>query len=127
MKPDQTLDNFTDVVRRELNPSIVVSLPALADARGGGGGHGLPSRGNSQLIIRRYGSPLEGIRSIAFLAKGLAWSSVCRLSFGSDIHSRMIFRRVSCSGFMLKILCSKTVGDGSITAAPMDSLLRYGS
>jgi hypothetical protein len=29
------------------------------------------------------------------------------LSFGSDIHSRMIFRRVSCSGFMLKILCSK--------------------
>jgi hypothetical protein len=29
------------------------------------------------------------------------------LSFGSDIHSRMIFRRVSCSGFMLKNLCSK--------------------
>src|SRR6266511_4096692 len=49
-----------------------------------------------------YGSPLDGIRSIAFLAKGLACSSVCRLSFGSDIHSRMIFRRVSCSGFMLK-------------------------
>jgi hypothetical protein len=64
-------------------------------------------RGNSHLIICRYGSPLDAIRSIAFLAKGLACSSVCRLSFGSDIHSRMIFRRVSCSGFMLKILCSK--------------------
>jgi hypothetical protein len=58
-------------------------------------GHGLPMRGNSHLIICRYGSPLDGIRSIAFLAKGLACSSVCRLSFGSDIHSRMIFRRVS--------------------------------
>src|SRR5262249_28013133 len=68
-------------------------------------------RGNSQLIICR--SPLDGIRSIAFLAKGLACSSVCRLSFGSDIHSRMIFRRVSCSGFMLKILCSLNGVDGS--------------
>ena len=29
-------------------------------------------RGNSHLIICRYGSPLDGIRSIAFLAKGLA-------------------------------------------------------
>jgi hypothetical protein len=47
-------------------------------------------------------SPLDGIRSIAFLAKGLACSSVCRLSFGSDIHSRMIllvFR------LHVKILC----------------------
>src|SRR6266853_100788 len=61
-------------------------------------------RGNSHLIICRYGSLLDGIRSIAFLAKGLACSSVCRLSFGSDIHSRMIFRRVSCSGLMLKIM-----------------------
>jgi putative ABC transport system substrate-binding protein len=26
----------------------------------------------------------------------------CRLSFGSDIHSRMILRRASCSGFMSK-------------------------
>jgi len=77
-------------------------------------GYGLPMRGNSHLIICRYGSPLEGIRSIAFLAKGLACSSVCRLSFGSDIHSRMTFRRVSCSGFMLKILCSKLSVDGSI-------------
>jgi hypothetical protein len=67
-------------------------------------GHGLPMRGNSHLIICRYGSPLDGIRSIAFLAKGLACSSVCRLSFGSDIHSRMILRRVSCSGLMLNPL-----------------------
>jgi hypothetical protein len=65
-------------------------------------GHGLPMRGNNHLIICRYGSPLDGIRSTAFLAKGLACSSVCRLSFGSDIHSRMIFRRASCSGFMSK-------------------------
>jgi hypothetical protein len=59
---------------------------------------GLPMRGNSHLIIFRYGSPLDGSRSIAFLAKGLACSSVCRLSFGSDIHSRMILRRVSSQG-----------------------------
>src|SRR6478735_7527377 len=65
---------------------------------------GLPMRGNSHLIIFRYGSSLDGIRSIAFLAKGLACSSVCRLSFGSDIHSRMILRRVSCSGFILNPL-----------------------
>src|SRR6202521_1960466 len=74
-------------------------------------------RRNSHLIICRYGSPLDGVRSIAFLAKGLACSSVCRLSFGSDIHSRMIFRRVSCSGFMLKILCS--VVDASIELASL--------
>ena len=67
-------------------------------------GHGLPMRGNNHLIICRYGSPLDGICSTAFLAKGLACSSVCRLSFGSDIHSRMIFRRASCSGFMSKFL-----------------------
>jgi hypothetical protein len=70
-------------------------------------GHGLPMRGNNHLIICRYGSPLDGIRSTAFLAKGLACSSVCRLSFGSDIHSRMIFRRASCSGFMSKFLWSQ--------------------
>src|SRR6266478_5460616 len=79
-------------------------------------------RGNSHLIICRYGSLLDGIRSIAFSAKGLACSSVCRLSFGSDIHSRMIFRRVSCSGFMLKILCS--VVDASIELAPSHVVLR---
>jgi hypothetical protein len=66
-----------------------------------------PVRGNSQLITRRYGSPRDGMRSIAFLAKGLACSSVRRLSPGSDIHSRMIFRRIPCSGLMLKILCYK--------------------
>src|SRR6202011_1850524 len=66
--------------------------------------HAFPVRGNSQFFPRRYGSPLDGIRSIAFLAKGLACSSVCRLSLGSAIHSRMIFRRISCSGFMLEIL-----------------------
>src|SRR4051812_48154986 len=69
-------------------------------------------RGNSHLIICRYGSPLDGTRSIAFLAKGLACSSVCRLSFGSDIHSRMILRRASCSGFMSKSFNS-TVVDGN--------------
>src|SRR3954462_15201544 len=63
---------------------------------------GLPVRGRSQLIILLCGSPLGGIRSVAFLAKELACSSLCRLSFGSDIHSRMIFRRASCSGFMFK-------------------------
>src|SRR5205814_9641597 len=73
-------------------------------------------RGNSHLIICRYGSPLDGIRSIAFLAKGLACSSVSRFSFGSDIHSRMIFRRASCSGIMLNILCAKALVDGSIKA-----------
>jgi hypothetical protein len=34
------------------------------------------------------------------------------LSFGSDIHSRMIFRRVSCSGFMSKSF-GQTVVDGT--------------
>jgi hypothetical protein len=68
------------------------------------GGHDLLMRGNGHLIICRYGSALDGIRSIAFLAKGLACSSLCPLSFGSDIHSRMILRRVWCSGFMLNPL-----------------------
>jgi hypothetical protein len=53
-------------------------------------GHGLPTRGNNHLNICRYGSPLDGIPSIAFLAKGLACSSVCRLSFGSG--SRLSWR-----------------------------------
>ena len=68
---------------------------------------GLPVRGNSQLVTCPCGSPLDGIRSVVFLAKALACSSVCRLSLGSAIHSRMIFRRIACSGFMLKILCDK--------------------
>jgi hypothetical protein len=36
--------------------------------------------------------------------KVFACSSVCRLSLGRDIHSRMIFRRCSCSGFNFKSL-----------------------
>jgi len=65
-------------------------------------------RGNSHLIIFRYGSPLDGIRSIAFLAKGLACSSVCRVSFGSDIHSRMILRAAAlfpgcCRSFVTNV------------------------
>jgi hypothetical protein len=71
------------------------------------GGHGLPMRGNSHLIICRYGSALDGIRSIAFLAKGLACSSLCRLSFGSDIHSRMILRRELVFRLHVKILWSQ--------------------
>src|SRR5271169_761433 len=63
--------------------------------------HGLPARGSGHFIIRACGSSLNAIRSIAFLAKVLTCSSVCRLSFGRDIHSRIIFRRSSCSGFML--------------------------
>jgi hypothetical protein len=66
----------------------------------------LPMRGDSRLIICWYGLRLDGIRSIAFLAKGLACSCVYRLSIKSNIHSRMIFRRASCSGFMLKVPCS---------------------
>src|SRR5258708_39342256 len=80
------------------------------------GDHGLPMLGNSHLIICRYGSLLDGIRSIAFLAKGLAYFSVCPLSFGRDIHSRIIFRRVSCSRLMLNPSLS-TVVDGSISSA----------
>jgi hypothetical protein len=47
----------------------------------------------------------------------LACSSVCRLSFGSDIHSRIIFRRVSCSGFMFKIPWSQAWS--SISETPL--------
>ena len=72
---------------------------------------GLPVRGRSQLIILLCGSPLDGIRSVAFLAKELACSSLCRLSFGSDIHSRMIFRRSSCSGFIVKSLVSMVISE----------------
>jgi hypothetical protein len=66
--------------------------------------HALPVRGSSQLIIFLCGSRTDRIRSVTLLAKVLACSSVCRLSFGSDIHSRMIFRRSSCSGFIFHIL-----------------------
>jgi hypothetical protein len=57
--------------------------------------HGLPMRGNSHLIICRYGSPLDGIRSIAFLAKGLACSvqiPVVRLVNRQDRRSRIVVR-----------------------------------
>ena len=66
--------------------------------------HCLPVRGSSQLIILLCGSLVGGSRSMAFLAKVFACSAVCRLSLGRDIHSRMIFRRCSCSGFNFKSL-----------------------
>jgi Transposase DDE domain len=61
-------------------------------------GHGLSMRGNSHLIICRYGSPLDGIRPIAFLAKGLALlfglSLVLRKRhpFADDFAARLMFR-----------------------------------
>jgi hypothetical protein len=60
-------------------------------------------RGNSQAIILRCGTPLQRnlCFSSNFSAKAAAWSSVCRLSRWSDIHSRMIVRRALCSGFIL--------------------------
>ena len=54
-------------------------------------------RGSSHLIICPYGSPLDGIRSIAFLAKGLACFSVCRFVFrkrhplADDFSARLVF------------------------------------
>jgi hypothetical protein len=53
-------------------------------------------------MILRCGFPLQRnlCFSKAFVAKAVACSSVCRLSLGSDIHSRMIVRRASCSGFI---------------------------
>src|SRR5436190_16960006 len=59
-------------------------------------GHALPMRGSSQLIIPPVWVAAAGRDSLhRLLSKGLACSSVCRLSFGRDIHSRMIFRRAS--------------------------------
>ena len=58
----------------------------------------LPVRGKSQLTTLSYGSRRLGWSSFcstAFLAKSAACSGVCRLSFDSDIHWRMIFRRTS--------------------------------
>jgi hypothetical protein len=71
-----------------------------AKARLGGAGQGLPTRSKSHPITFWYGSRRLRWNSFcctALLAKAAACSSVCRLSFGSFIHSRMIFRRVSCS------------------------------
>ena len=42
---------------------------------------------------------VQGLTS-PFLAKAVACSAVCRLSFGRAIHSRMIFRRVSWSSML---------------------------
>src|SRR5712692_1277068 len=47
---------------------------------------------------------MDGTRAITFVAKDAACSSRCRFSFGSDIHSRMIFRRASCSGIIIELL-----------------------
>src|SRR5262249_6269704 len=60
--------------------------------------YGLPVRGSSHVTICRYGSRLNGIRPIAFLAKASSCSLVCRLAFGQDIHAQMLFRRVQCPG-----------------------------
>jgi len=68
----------------------------------------LPARGKSHPITFWYGSRRNlwsgslrlrwnSFCSVAFLANATTCSSVCRLSFGSAIHSRMIFRRVSWS------------------------------
>jgi hypothetical protein len=99
---------------RKIRSCVVMKVPSLIEINNplnshptSVARHGLPMRGCSHFIICRYGSPLDGTRSLAFSAKGLACSSVCRFSFGRDIHSRMIFRRASCSGFMFKILWSQ--------------------
>src|SRR5262245_25834800 len=60
--------------------------------------HGFAIRGTSQPTTLSYGSPLQGTRSLTFFAKDWACSLVRRFSFGCDIHSRIIFRRSSCSG-----------------------------
>src|SRR4029077_8176320 len=68
----------------------------------------LPARGKSHPINFLYGSRRnfrDGSRrlrwnsffSAAVLANAATCSSVCLLSFGRAIHSRMIFRRVSWS------------------------------
>jgi hypothetical protein len=67
-------------------------LPTLASDQG------LPVRGNSHPMIVLYGSRrLRGkvCCSAAFLAKAAACALVCLLSLGSDIHTRMTFRRTA--------------------------------
>jgi hypothetical protein len=74
-------------------------------------GHDLPARGKSHPINFWYGLRRNfwfGLRRLrwnsfcwaAFLANAATCSSVCRLSFGRVIHSRMIFRRVSWSSML---------------------------
>jgi hypothetical protein len=71
--------------------------------------HDLPMRGNNHPITFRCLSPLQRnlCRSTAFIAKAAACSSVCRLSRESDIHSRMIARRASCSGLIFNLVLRK--------------------
>jgi len=73
------------------------------------GRHALLMRGKSHPTTFWYGS--RRLRSNAFccaaiLAKAVTCSSVRRRSFGSLIHSRMIFRRVSCSFISMALLLS---------------------
>ena len=56
-------------------------------------GHGLPMRGSSHLIICPYGSPLDGIRSIAFLTK--------RHPLADDFSARLVFRLHAQRSFAL--------------------------
>jgi hypothetical protein len=71
-------------------------------------GHDLPARGNSHPLTFSKGSRPKFLVRIAPTAMELVLqgrlfgecrtcSSVCRLSFGRAIHSRMIFRRISWS------------------------------
>ena len=73
--------------------------------------HDLPARGKSHPINFWYGLRRNfwfGLRRLrwnsfcwaAFLANAATCSSLCRLSFGRVIHSRMIFRRVSWSSML---------------------------
>jgi hypothetical protein len=59
-------------------------------------------RGNNHARTLRRGSPLQRTLcfSIAFVVKAATCSSVRRISRGSDIHSRIMARRASCSGFI---------------------------
>jgi hypothetical protein len=80
--------------------------PARLSDRGSSIGHGFPVRGSSQPIITRYGSRrLRGSswRCSVFAAKPAVCSSVCRLSRGSAIHSRMTVLRIACL-FILALL-----------------------
>ena len=64
----------------------------------------LPVRGDNHVMILRLRSPLQVnlCFSAACVAKAAACSSVCRLSRGSDIHSRITVRRAACSGLIFK-------------------------
>src|SRR4029077_16052092 len=85
--------------------------------------HDLPARGKSHPINFWYGARrnfCDGSRRLrwnsffwtAVLANAAACSSVCLLSFGRAIHSRMIFRRVSWS-FMFAVPFQKCCPAGA--------------